>query len=449
VRVARALEALPGISAAFARGAISYSKVRAMTRVATDANEDVLLNVALHGTAAHVERLVRKYRWTERRESARRSMKQHAERELDCFYDDNGTFVLHARLPAELGALVSKALEAAVEELQNDSTDTVAASADDVSAETSDAPETDRRTAAAERADALVRIAERALAGGNRRVSTADRYQVVVHVDHALLSSGPRGDYDPHDGEPHRCEPRCCELASGPALAADTARRLACDATLVGLVERDGEPLDIGRRTRAIPPALDRALRARDGGCRFPGCTRTRVTEGHHVVHWADGGETKLANLVTLCRFHHRLVHEGEFGLRATDDGLFVFTGPDGRRLTESGSRCFRGNMSGELGIRQLIRDTGVMIDERTCRSRWLGERMDMRLAIEDMQRRRRPPLAAEDPAACRYRTAADDRAQCSSDPSAAASVAGASGADASGADMAGDGASVSPSPRA
>lgn len=117
-------------------------------------------------------------------------------------------------------------------------------------------------------------------------------------------------------------------------LAVETARRLACDSTLVGIVEdSDGEPLNVGRKTRAISPALRRALKSRDGGCRFPGCDRTQYTEGHHARHWADGGETKLGNLVTLCSFHHRLIHEGGFGLRVTDDGAFVFTRPDGTRI--------------------------------------------------------------------------------------------------------------------
>jgi len=127
------------------------------------------------------------------------------------------------------------------------------------------------------------------------------------------------------------------EIEDGPSLAAATARRLACDGPLVGIVEGDdGEPLSVGRRTRAIPPAVKRALASRDGGCRFPSCNRTRFTEGHHIEHWADGGETKLTNLITLCRFHHRLLHEGGFGLRVTDDGLFVFSRPDGTRIAEA-----------------------------------------------------------------------------------------------------------------
>ncbi len=115
VRTARALESLPKISEAFARGEISYSKVRAMTRVATAATESVLLNVARHGMAAHVEKLVRKYRWTQRRDAAKAGHEQHLNREVHSFYDDTGTFVLYARLPAEIGAVVLKALQVAAD----------------------------------------------------------------------------------------------------------------------------------------------------------------------------------------------------------------------------------------------------------------------------------------------------------------------------------------------
>ncbi len=163
-----------------------------------------------------------------------------------------------------------------------------------------------------------------------KRRSSADRFQLVVHVDQAVLTK----TIDASDSEPHRAE-----LDRGPALALETVRRLGCDCTVVGIVEgRDGEPLNIGRKSRSIPPAIKRALRARDGGCRFPGCDRTRFCDGHHVKHWADGGETKLGNLVTLCSFHHTLLHEGGFGVTVTDDGVFVFTRPDGSRIADCGT---------------------------------------------------------------------------------------------------------------
>src|SRR6185503_19808690 len=118
VRVARSLEQLPEIADAFAKGEISYSKVRAMTRVATAASESVLVHIARHGTAAHVEKLVRKYSWTQRRDAAELTQRQHEQRNVYCFFDMDGEFVLHARLPREIGAVVRKALDIAVQEVR-------------------------------------------------------------------------------------------------------------------------------------------------------------------------------------------------------------------------------------------------------------------------------------------------------------------------------------------
>ena len=120
-----------------------------------------------------------------------------------------------------------------------------------------------------------------------------------------------------------------------------------------------GEPLSVGRKTRAIPPAIMRALTTRDGGCRFPGCTHTRFADGHHIKHWADGGETSLSNLVLLCRHHHRLVHEGGFGCEVNNAGDVVFKSPRGNFISESirhgdnGSSDKAGGLaSGSAGLR-------------------------------------------------------------------------------------------------
>jgi 5-methylcytosine-specific restriction endonuclease McrA len=154
----------------------------------------------------------------------------------------------------------------------------------------------------ASNAEALVARADAALAHEGEGRPGAERYQIVVHCDEAVLS---------RDGEGG------CELAEGSALAPETARRLACDASVV----RES------RRTRSIPPAMRRALRARDRGCRFPGCENRRFLDAHHVHHWARGGPTALANLVLLCRRHHRLVHEGGWRL----DRRLRFYDPRGR----------------------------------------------------------------------------------------------------------------------
>lgn len=116
--------------------------------------------------------------------------------------------------------------------------------------------------------------------------------------------------------------PARCELADGAPLAKDTARRITCASALIPVVDDEqGEPLNVGRRTRAIR----RALRLRDDGCRFPGCTHKRFVDAHHITHWADGGETKLNNLVELCKRHHRWLHEGGFEIEMYGDGELHF----------------------------------------------------------------------------------------------------------------------------
>jgi hypothetical protein len=141
----------------------------------------------------------------------------------------------------------------------------------------------------------------------------------------------------------------------------------------------DGEPLNIGRKSRTIPPAIRRALHRRDGGCRFPGCSATRFVDAHHVQHWADGGETRMENLTLLCRRHHRLVHEGGYGLEARPFGGFVFTRPDGKVLPDTADGRSRGNF-GE--IRDANRQNGLEITPGTAVPRWSGEQMDGSLAV-------------------------------------------------------------------
>jgi hypothetical protein len=168
------------------------------------------------------------------------------------------------------------------------------------------------------------------------------------------------------------------ELDDGPALAAETVRRLGCDASLVAIVEdAQGRILDVGRRTRSVPPAIGRALRARDRGCRFPGCTQARFVDAHHVEHWAHGGATRLSNLVLLCRRHHRHVHEGGARVRVLDDGAVVFTDVLGRRIDVAPPTAG----SAEVLFATHRRD-GPRIEPHTATGRWCGERLDLGLAV-------------------------------------------------------------------
>ena len=289
VRVAHALSELPLIGAAFASGQLSYAKVRAVTRVGDGNNEAMLLEWARHADAGSLEKIVRSYR---RYGETAAVARQHARRSCVHYTDDDGCLVIRLRLPAEEGSVVLKAVEAAMAELDGDP--------EDGSAEP---PGDDENASCSENGPA-----------GPRPM--AEHFQVHVHLDLRR--------------ERHR---PCCDPDS-PGLSEGAIRRLGCEASLVGVVHGpNGEILSVGRKTRAVPPPIRRALKLRDGGCRFPGCTNHRHVDAHHVVHWADGGETRLSNLVLLCRRHHRLVHEGGFGVNASHDGRFVFTRPDGSRV--------------------------------------------------------------------------------------------------------------------
>ena len=351
VRVAHALSGLPRIAASMGRGELSYSKVRALTRVACPATEEALLMIALHGTAYHVERLVQGYRRAQEAEELSREAQQHTNRSVTYGYAEDGSLILRARLPAVAGALLIKALDAALESLPEN-----AISAEVV--EERPIPYESRR------ADALAAVAESFLAEPHTPSSTADRYQVVVHVDAETLQERSAGR---------------CEIEQGPSLPVETVRRIACDASLLRVLENpQGEPLDVGRKTRSIPPNIRRALNSRDGGCRFPGCTHQRYVDAHHIEHWAEGGETKLANLVTLCRLHHRLVHEGEIMIEMTAAGGWRFLHPDGRHFEVI--RCTRAYDADDLEDTHAA--LGIHIDSDAAATRWRGERMDYDLGV-------------------------------------------------------------------
>jgi Domain of unknown function (DUF222)/HNH endonuclease len=310
VRVARCLRELPMIHAAFSRGELSYSKVRALTRVASRESEEELLELANHATAAQLERIVKGLRYVTADEAER----AYLDRYLVHYWEDDGSLSIHARIPAEDGAVVLEALEAARDALWDAQRERDRGSAEPEGAESgalggSAEPPIPYRIGPTN-ADALVEIAERSLAGGSGRRSGGDRYQVVLHVDAA-------GKTPP-------------ALEDGPAVSAETARRVACDASVVPMTEANGEPLSVGRKRRTIPPSMRRALEARGRGCSFPGCENTRFVDAHHIHHWADGGETGVENLLLLCRHHHRLVHEGGFRAVRAPNGEPRFARPDG-----------------------------------------------------------------------------------------------------------------------
>jgi hypothetical protein len=209
--------------------------------------------------------------------------------------------------------------------------------------------------------------------GSDPQRTGGDRYQVVVHVDGATLSGDAADQGD-------TAADRRCELEHGVPLAAETVRRLACDAAIVPMLERRGKPLSVGRKTRSIPPALRRALVARDQGCRFPGCTARRFVDAHHIEHWAHGGRTSLANLVQLCHHHHRLVHEGGYSIGGRGAHELTFHRPDGRRIPS----CPAAPPGRVAAVREPQPGPATpTIEPEACVSLSAGERLDLDLGVQ------------------------------------------------------------------
>ena len=420
LRVAAALAELNHLSAAMACGRLSYSVVRALTRVATPDNEARLVAVACCATGAQVERLVRAWRQADR--EAQPDAEQ-ARRALSTRVDDDGMVVLRARLTPEVGAVVLRALEAALEQVPP-------------------AAEGDAASSAQRRADALGLVAESALAGGLDPRSPGDRFQVTVHVETETLccsedasaaadTSAETRAIDPPASEPAApatdaaagqapIEPAvglylaAAAHAGGPAAAApgpdagqavieqaggihvgkEAARRVACDAGLVVLRHGpDGGVLDVGRRTRTLPTALRRALEGRDRNqCQFPGCS-SRHCDALHVVHWADGGATQLQNLVLLCRFHHRAVHEEGFQVVADAAGRFQFLRPDGAPLPAlPPAPGWQGAGAPLAPTVARLAPTDITIGPHTATPEWYGESLNVAAALDVLWE---PPVAA------------------------------------------------------
>jgi len=369
VRVARALETLPLLAEALAHGQLSYAKVRALTRVATPETEARLLAVGRAGTAAHVERIVRGWRLVDRRAEARETAQRHAGRALHVYQDEDGMVILRGQLEPEVGALLVQALAAARETLyQRARVPDGDAGPLGVSAETP--------TLAQQQADALALLAETALHHLDPG-APGERYQVVVHVDAPALA-------DPD-------QPGQSVLEDGARVSAETSQRLACDASRVVMRhDSEGRLLEIGARTRTIPPALRRALHHRDRGCRFPGCSG-RFAEGHHLRHWAHGGPTTLSNLALLCRRHHRAVHEEGYQVSRGPDGTLRFRRPDGRPLPEVPLPAAVPGDPVEA-LRASHDSQGLRVTARTACAGWLGERLNVGWAIDVLHPRAQRP---------------------------------------------------------
>jgi hypothetical protein len=319
VRIAHALDDLPLIRQAFRTGELSYSKVRALTRIAEWTTEADLIERARHTTAEHLAKWVRAARQAEHLSAPGGALDASRHRYLDYHFAADGSVVFEGRLPAEQGALLLQALERALDWLFAEEEPNPGKR---INGPVPPEVVPGKTPSKASRADALALLGERFLARPpepDEGLNTADRFLVTVHAPAEALPEHARIDPEDPPG-----------FEDGAVAAPETVRRLCCDAAVVRILETgEGEPLDVGRRTRVIPPSIRRALKRRDGGCTFPGCSNTRFVDGHHIEHWADGGETRLDNLLSLCRFHHGLVHEGGYYI-VRDGAAFRFFRGDG-----------------------------------------------------------------------------------------------------------------------
>lgn len=417
VRVGRALGRLPWLRGAFAAGEVSYSKVRAVTRIATAANEELLVGWAKAATASQLETIVREHRRATGAAEADGAQAQHARRYLRSYTDDDGMVVIRARLAPEDGAVVLAAIEAARQgagagvgadagaggtgavEVEDGGdvpaeTSSVASGvpaetssgAGGVTEETQDGAAGDPAPAAGggvpaetswgaevcfdgpldafeiSAADALVDLSRRSLEATGAGEAGPPPVTVLVHVDEAVLA-----DAD---------QPGCCHVEGVGAISAHAAARLACDAAVSRLTYQANGAVEAAGATRSIPRTMRRALLARDRHCRFPGCSTRRFLHAHHLRHWADGGPTALSNLISLCGAHHRFVHEGGWKLTAGASGALEARCPDGRQLGASPPAL---GAAGE-DLATSHRRRGLDVDASSLA--YSGERYDLDLAL-------------------------------------------------------------------
>jgi hypothetical protein len=271
VRVAQALRDLPLTRAAFASGALSFDKVRQLTKVALDVDEEMWLGVAAGAHGAQLTRICRAYaRATSDRDDT------YSQRGVTWWWREDGMLALSAVFSPEDGAIVIRAIEKAMRP-----------------------PTPSHSDAQSRRADAVVSLCTRS----ERPVPA----RLVVHIEADNAS-----------------------IEDGPSIPGSLVKFLGCDSQVVAITERDGTPLDVGRARRLVAGRLRAAIQTRDRHCRYPGCAvPARQTHAHHIEHWMDGGKTDLANLVSLCGFHHRRLHNREYMI-ATDEGGVQFRGRGG-----------------------------------------------------------------------------------------------------------------------
>ena len=309
LRVGRDLRDLPIVTALFRAGKLTWSKVRLLTRVANDDNEPLLCHAALDASVSQVERLCNEHHW-QNDKKAQLSDRDHALQQWESRalrWDDcsNGNVRISLSLPPHHAQAFLNSVEYSLGQLEPGSADCSPTAFERTPEQTS---MTQRR------ADAALLMAENSLQNAGRDIATADRYQVIVSVDAAELAMNTESKPDSTSGDtPKQRATLIGASSSASGLAKSTARRLACDCSVSAIITDKGEPVNIGQKARIWPAAMARAIRVRDKTCVWPGCTQSRYLQIHHIIHWADGGETSIENGACVCSHHHQLLHEGGY----------------------------------------------------------------------------------------------------------------------------------------
>jgi Domain of unknown function (DUF222) len=347
LRVGHALADLPLIRQAFGSGQLSLDKVRSLLKVATPADESVWLELALGADAAQLGRICREIRRSMDVDAPGATEELQARRGLWTRVREDGMHRLVALLPPEGAGLMTAALEAVAR------------------SEALPPKEEARDRWAGRRADALVAICEHALGSAPEElVGAPGAVQMVVHVDVGVLTG------EQPDGR--------CHLEDGTPIAAEVARRLGCDADIVAITEKDGLPIDVGRKKRLFTARQRRALQARDRTCRFPGCpVPASRTRGHHLLPWWLGGRTDIGNGCSLCDMHHGRLHEGAFRIVRLAGGELRFETPDGVEIGPPRRLPLDPETGGAAKLREEHRERGLAIDSETPVAGWRGERGD------------------------------------------------------------------------
>jgi len=291
IKAAAALDSLPAIADALETGVLGIDKVVELCRFATAETEDELIGWASDSTCATIRRRAD----LEVRAALNETTEFERDRSLRYWYEDGGRrFGLEARMPSAQGAIVAKALERVVDQIP------------------AMPSYTDGVVIEARRADALLALCSQRIAGD----ADADRATVVVHASLEALSGR-----------------RNAETEHGAVMPPEALQRLACDARIQVVAENEAnDAIALGRTKREPSASMMRQLRHRDRGCRFPGCGSTAFANAHHIVWWSRGGATDLDNLLLICGFHHRLVHEHGWTVQRSHDGRLRWFRADGSR---------------------------------------------------------------------------------------------------------------------